>query len=396
MIGSCCLITWQYYKKNFKENMTTKNFRKVLLNLMFLLGFYAQAQVYVSQWVTPPEDKDLEKPLVYVDFWATWCAPCVSSMPHTLGLEQRFGDRMLFLYISTEPAYKIKEFLKRKGYRMYMASEPQRKNLQKYHVRFIPAAFILGPNGKIVWKGRPSQLTQRKIKQLLEKYGNQKGDPRRIIQLDSTGQTPLDYYKKSTYRGHVIHYIIFPDPVPEQTISKDGKNYYQGSLKYIFSKIYGVDPSVIDAPELYGKIILPDMPGADKKEALLHLLTIHHYKVMPAEKEVGLYVLKDNGTGPWLNNQLYQYAEKPGEMTFMSDDTSLIIDNATPAQMAQVLSSQTGVDFRYHGAITERYDWNLPLGDMNALLDYLKKDLNMDVKWTREKQKIYFIYEDNN
>ena len=42
-----------------------------------------------------------DKPL-YVNFWASWCPPCVKELPHIEGLYQKYGDRVAFAAVSAE------------------------------------------------------------------------------------------------------------------------------------------------------------------------------------------------------------------------------------------------------------------------------------------------------
>ena len=48
-----------------------------------------------------------------VEFWATWCGPCIASMPHLVGLQQRYGDQgVMIVSVSDEPLETVESFLK--------------------------------------------------------------------------------------------------------------------------------------------------------------------------------------------------------------------------------------------------------------------------------------------
>ena len=376
--------------------MTKMIFRKFLVIVMFTFGFYGSAQVYVNNWIKAPAKADLEKPLVYVDFWATWCAPCISSMPHTRGLEQRFGDKVLFVYISNEPEYKIREFIERKQYNdMYMANETEKQNFTQYNIHAIPDAFILDPGGRIVWRGHPAKLTSGVLKTLIAQYGNRKGNPRRFVKLGQKAEKNTDNYRHARIHGQKIAYTVFEEPVPNSCERKDGKLLCTGSLKYMFARLAGTDELSVDAPEIYGKLVMPDKDPETNRELFKALLKKNHLQIAEKSEKNQIYILRETDTSSWLNRRLYQYAENPGETIFMADDVSLIIDNANPAQMAKILSEQSGILFRYDGRLQNVFDWNLPLGNKDELFKYLKNELNFRIEPATEEQVVYRIYKKN-
>ena len=110
-----------------------------------------------------------------VEFWATWCGPCVKSMPHLAELQDRFASKgVQVISVSDEDADTVRDFLKSKyagdptmtyadltadyclttdpdgsTYRDYMAASGQEG---------IPAAFIVGKTGVIEWIGHPMSM----------------------------------------------------------------------------------------------------------------------------------------------------------------------------------------------------------------------------------------------
>lgn len=97
-----------------------------------------------------------------VEFWATWCGPCRTSIPHLTELQKKFKDRhVTFIGVSDEPAAKVKPFVEKMGEKMEytVASDPSRKTHQAYMEAYgqngIPTAFVVDTQGRIAWVGHP-------------------------------------------------------------------------------------------------------------------------------------------------------------------------------------------------------------------------------------------------
>lgn len=91
----------------------------------------------------------VDKPIV-VNFWATWCAPCVEELPYFEELQHKYKDQVDFLMVSEEEVSKIEKFKNKKGYTLNLVRS-SKKNID-YGLNAIPATFFYNSEGKLINK----------------------------------------------------------------------------------------------------------------------------------------------------------------------------------------------------------------------------------------------------
>lgn len=110
----------------------------------------------------------LKNKVVFVNFWATWCPPCVAEMPSIQKLYDAYKDKVEFVFISNEDWSTIETFYKDKNYNLptYNLLSKVPKQLESSS---IPATFIIDKNGTIVVdKKGPANWNSEKIRKLLD------------------------------------------------------------------------------------------------------------------------------------------------------------------------------------------------------------------------------------
>jgi thiol-disulfide isomerase/thioredoxin len=111
-----------------------------------------------------------------VEFWATWCGPCVAAMPHVSELQEKYADKgVQVVSVSTEPVETVTEFLKQTAAgeeRTYaeitanysLTTDPDESVHKDYMEAAgqngIPCAFLVGKDGKIEWIGHPMAIDE--------------------------------------------------------------------------------------------------------------------------------------------------------------------------------------------------------------------------------------------
>ncbi|MGH7242833.1 MAG: TlpA family protein disulfide reductase [Phycisphaerales bacterium] len=129
-------------------------------------------EFFPSKWIKGEPVKSFAQGKVYVvEFWTTWCPPCRESIPHLTEFQKQFKDDVTIIGMASSERVgadgkddrfnKASKFVKDQGDKMNyrVAFEADQKVSKAWlgaaGVDYIPAAFIVGGDGKIVWFGNP-------------------------------------------------------------------------------------------------------------------------------------------------------------------------------------------------------------------------------------------------
>lgn len=100
----------------------------------------------------PTKLSEFQGKVVFLNFWATWCGPCVGELPSIEKLRDTLkDDAVAFLLLSNEDEATVQHFVKQKGLSLpiYLSiGEPP----EVFRTSGIPATFILDPEGAVVYR----------------------------------------------------------------------------------------------------------------------------------------------------------------------------------------------------------------------------------------------------
>lgn len=104
---------------------------------------------------------ELKGKVVLVDYWATWCAPCVATMPEMQKLHDKYAARgltILGVSIDEEGEKKVRPFLAKRKFTYPILLDDQ-NTWKTYNIKAIPALFLVDKEGHIVkqWIGKPDK-----------------------------------------------------------------------------------------------------------------------------------------------------------------------------------------------------------------------------------------------
>lgn len=104
---------------------------------------------------------DLMGKVVLVDFWATWCGPCVATMPHLSALsESRRSRGLVVVGVSSEASGVLTRFLAAHPVPFRMAHDPEMAASLRFRVASYPTMYLIDRSGDVrdVFVGAPEQV----------------------------------------------------------------------------------------------------------------------------------------------------------------------------------------------------------------------------------------------
>ncbi len=121
--------------------------RRITAVLLFLSALSAHA----GETITPEALKPYAGRVVYVDFWASWCAPCAQSFPWLNDMQAKYGSKLTVVGVNVDTSEAdAQRFLTRHPARFEILRDPQGKLAEHYKIQGMPSAIILDGQGRVM------------------------------------------------------------------------------------------------------------------------------------------------------------------------------------------------------------------------------------------------------
>ncbi len=140
-----------------------------------LIGTKIDSLPSMEYHLNEPSDKNFNTKFKVLEFWATWCRPCLKAVPHLNRLQEKFRDsNIVFLSVTYEEKFKTGQIFRKVDFQTIVTSDSTRKIHQLLRIQYngtmaIPRTVLIDDENRIVWYGYPTELNEKLLKDFMER-----------------------------------------------------------------------------------------------------------------------------------------------------------------------------------------------------------------------------------
>jgi len=148
-------LLWWVFLPSFGRESRERHDQAVALSTLTNVGDIAPQYSVVADDGSTVDSDRLRGKVVVLNFFATWCGPCIQEMPHLKALWNEFGAHQEFSMIvigREETPAAVAEFRSKHRLTFPMAADPERAAFNRFASERIPRTYVISRNGTILYQ----------------------------------------------------------------------------------------------------------------------------------------------------------------------------------------------------------------------------------------------------
>lgn len=150
--------------------------------------------------------KDEVSKLYFIDFWATWCAPCIHVSKYLTVLQKQYPEDLYVISLTQEDPDKVKKFLLKHATDLAIAIDYDGETFYRNGISSLPSGILVNAKGSILWEGHPAELKSDMIAKFL-RYNKQEVVINEIINFKKESEVNQEFV---TYKSE-LDFEFFED-----------------------------------------------------------------------------------------------------------------------------------------------------------------------------------------
>jgi uncharacterized protein (TIGR03435 family) len=327
---------------------------------------------------------ELKGKVVVLEFWATWCSPCIPAIDHLSQIATKYKDKPVqFIFVTDEDEKRASWFLQKRSPTGWIGLDENRHTIEAYQFVGIPHTVVIDSDGKIAAITSPKDVTETALNDLLS-------GKKISLPLKQAVAEDLEW-DKDLVRDDTVFQIIIQSsnaytggmrisPPPPRHLTFDGavlqamvQTAFQMPSTRVINKLsksqneQGYRASVV-VPKGKENLLYPTFQRA--------LIENFSLRVHRETREMDVFLLRK------IDNQnpiLKPSQAKEVEYTVMRG--KITVKKQPISKLADSLENFFGKPVIDETGLKENYDWNLSYtyADKNILLESLRKETSLEL-----------------
>ena len=321
--------------------------------------------------------------LLIIDFWATWCSPCVTATKQLEILQESKPDKVFIVSVDDETEEIISAYLQKIPIKLAVLKDYSLAGMiDFFKVKSRPYSVLMTLDGKILYKGHPAEITP----EMIDKYASQIKTPP-VKKWSDLFYTVQNKNSQSVINQKDKELFIAKQPQAEKRMYiENGVFHYAGPLSELFKYLLDCSKYQIELKGITDYTVTMSCGESElqnSKAAVLQQIEKRlSLTLQTGSKMMDAYILNvANPNKLWDDKQINWNNELKPDYLIGTD--RIEADNMTLKEVANLLSDVKENLYYYKGNDTRLHDWNFHYLYDNLMIEDLES--NFGIKLSKEK-----------